>query len=574
MAVRTYGSIEYREYDKESLIPAARRKNNKVWAITKAEPHVCIKLKSVFSCIGRTETVPFEIPFSPERSADLLWFMNRYPLAISPEDQAIMENSDSDYSDMIHRMEQILVPEYVPRPVLLNPGEEARNYQLQASDYFYEIKRLLLGDEMGLGKTVTAIISLAKEGMLPAAVVMQAHLPIQWEKEIKRFTDLKVHIIEKNSMYKLPEADVYIFKYSSCSGWVDLFKEGIFKTSVFDEVQELRHKDTQKYRACKALSENSERALGLSGTPVYNYGNEIFFILDLLNPGCLGDYDDFVREWCRGSYEKKPKVYDPPALGTYLREKCLMLRRTRKDVGRELPPVNKIVHEIPYDQRGIDKAMDIAAQLALRVVKGDFFERGKAAMELDMFMRQATGMAKAVSVAAYVKMILESGMPVVLAGWHRDVYDIWMDELSEYNPVMYTGSETTAQKNRSKEKFISGESKVFIMSLRSGIGLDGLQKVCNIVVHGELDHSPKVHDQVTARVDREGLDGGCTSIYLTINWGSDPVLVERLALKSSQSHGIMDPTLASPDQYSNESFILKLAQDILTNKGIDIHVNA
>jgi CO dehydrogenase/acetyl-CoA synthase gamma subunit (corrinoid Fe-S protein) len=86
------------------------------------------------------------------------------------------------------------------------------------------------------------------------------------------------------------------------------------------------------------------------------------------------------------------------------------------------------------------------------VLSGSFTERGQAARELDIQARRITGLAKARYVAAYVRILIKSGTPVLLAGWHRDVYDVWLDELAEFNPVMYTGSETSTGARRSTNK--------------------------------------------------------------------------------------------------------------------------
>ena len=99
----------------------------------------------------------------------------------------------------------------------------------------------------------------------------------------------------------------------------------------------------------------------------------------------------------------------------------------------------------------------------------------RATEEFNIMMRQATGIAKAPYVAEFVRMLVESGESVMLYGWHRDVYNIWLERLAEFNPVMYTGTEGPAAKERSKQAFLNDESKVFISSLRSSAGLDGLQ---------------------------------------------------------------------------------------------------
>lgn len=196
-------------------------------------------------------------------------------------------------------------------------------------------------------------------------------------------------------------------------------------------------------------------------------------------------------------------------------------------------------------------------------MNGSFIERGSAARELDMLARQTTGISKARYVAQYVRYLLEAGEPVVLTGWHRDVYEIWMKELHAYNPVLYTGSESPTQKNKSKEAFINGETNLFIISLRSGIGLDGLQHRCKTVVFGELDWSPQIHSQVVGRVDRDGQKNQVTAIYLISETGSDPPIVNLLGLKSSQSNAIIDPLSSPTIKHSDDSRMKILAKQYL-----------
>jgi len=420
--------------------------------------------------------------------------------------------------------------------------------------------------------TVIGILSFLRQGTLPAAVVVQAHLPTQWIDQIAKFTKLNVHYIKGTKPYSLPKADVYIFKYTCLSGWADVFATGMFKTVCFDEVQELRTgPGTNKYGGAQALSNNAERCMMLSATPIYNYADEIFNILNLMKPGCLGTRDQFVREWGSEVFRNGKSKFickDPAALGTYLRQNFLFLRRTRQDVGMELPPINKITHVIDYDEYEMEKDLQLAKTLAIRVFHGSFTEAGQAARELSSLVRHATGVAKAKYVCEYVKILLDNNIPVVLVGWHRQVYKIWAKELEDYKPVFYTGHESGPQKTESFRKFTAGETNLFILSLRSGAGIDGLQFRCHYIVYGELDFSPKIHDQVTARIDRPGQDTQVTAIYLTSNAGSDPLMIETLGLKSSQMHGVIDPLLAPADQFTDESKIKRLAASYFKDKGI------
>lgn len=545
---KTYGRIEFGENE---------------WVITLAEPHVSIKLKAIFTRIPQTASLPYSFENTLENAHDLIWFMERYPLHISDADNVLLHGKKQLHIDSMNHAECIMLSGYKPSPARLNDGMVARNYQLQAKDLFMLRKRLLVGDDLGLGKTLIGIIAALYQDMRPAIVVCQTHLPKQWQEQIVKFTNMKTHIIKGTKPYSLDKynADVYITTYSKLAGWVDVFGTGYFKYVCFDETQELRKQDSQKYCAAKVLSACATHCMGLSATPIYNYGDEIFNVLECINPDCLGRKSDFLREWTTGMYGVTIK--DPKALGTYLRDQYLMIRRTRADVGRELPPINKIVHTVEYDERASESKKEMTRQLATKVLNGSFVERGQAARDLDIMMRMYTGIGKAVGVANYVRMILEGDEPVILAGWHRSVYDIWMEELRDYNPVLYTGSESPAQKEQSKNAFINGETNLFIISLRSGIGLDGLQKRCRTVVIGELDWSPKVHEQLIGRADRDGQRQQVTAVYLVCDEGSDPLVINLLGLKGSQSQGIMNPLQAVQETYSDESRMKLLAENFL-----------
>lgn len=507
--------------------------------------------------------------YTPETCSDLLWLNHRYPFHIFPSDLLLLEEGQRLYTKNINDLERINMPGYNHRQVVLANGFEAREYQKSGNATYLKVKRLLNGDDIGLGKTLTAILSFFDLQTLPAIVVVQTHLPKQWKNEgIELFTNLKAHIINGTKPYDLPSADVYIVKYSCLSGWVNVLSNGHFKSLILDEVQELRREESQKHTAAKNISLSVEYCQGLSATPVYNFGDEIYNILNLINPECLGSRTNFLREYCTAYNGRNWLVDDPQALGSYLRERFLFLRRTRKEVGRELPPVNKIVFDIDWDQQVYEDSYEMARTLALRVIHGSFTDSGQASRELDMLARRITGVAKAKSVAAFVRVLLESGEKVALAGWHRDVYDIWLEQLIDFNPVMYTGSESPKQKEDSLKRFISGDTNLFIISLRSGAGIDGLQKVCHTVVVGELDWSPKVHDQLIGRFDRDS-DGGeeqVTAYFPVADSGSDPVIINYLGLKASQSHGIVNPFEVPGDQFRDESKMKALAQQFLNKK--------
>lgn len=567
----------------------------RIWAVQCA-PHVALRLKRIFSKLGTHARNVYALSDTIDNARDLQWFLERYPLEIAAEDLAYLEKRAQE-----HRDQQELVARTLSRvgdrpafKMALPP----REYQRDAAALVLASGGLLLADDVGLGKTVSTICVFTDPRALPALVVAPTHLPRQWQRELGRFLpDLRTHVLRKTKPYDLTDVckgkhrwiadekarggavcsrcdthrddayhgrvgvpDVIITSYSKLPGWAETLATFV-QSVAFDEAQELRRNDngrgepTAKYASAQLVASTAKVRIALTATPVYNYGSEVFNVIDIVRPGDLGTFSEFRTEWCGGSYSAdSTSINDPKAFGIYAREAGLMLRRTREDVGRELPELQDIVQPVEADLEQLDKLSDKCAELA-RFILGlgdsplnlspEAKQKGEkmlASQELSNRLRQATGIAKAVFVAEFVRMLVANGEKVLLFGWHRQVYSIWLEKLADLSPVLYTGSETAAQKDAAKEAFVSGDAQVLIMSLRSGTGVDGLQNVCRTVVYGELDWSPKIHTQATGRVHRDGQQHPVFAYYLMADAGIDPAIADVLGLKEAQSHGILNPT--------------------------------
>lgn len=553
--MRTYGYIAF-ESAKDS------------WLMTGIPPNVAIRLKQLFPRIPKHQTDHFKFSNEEDQCADLSWFVSRYPMTISDADRDRLNGRVDDYNQSQFTLESILTDDYVPPSYAgLKPGQEVRVYQGQAVEVVKLSKCLLLGDDLGLGKTYSSIaLALAglQAGVYPAAVVVQTHLQDQWAIKIDEFCTLTTHCIKGTRPYPLPKADIYIFKYSQLLGWIDIFKTAFFKIAIGDEIQELRTGEaSQKGKAAKVLFSKANLSMGLSATPIFGYGNEIWNIYDCMGSNVLGTYSDFSREWLIDDRTVK----DPDALGAYLREQHVFLRRLKKEVGQYGPPVNVLPEMVECDSKAMEGIETIATRLAHQSITGSFTDRGTALRKLDMMVRHATGVGKARYVAALARIILQNNTPLVLCGWHRDVYDIWLKELAEFNPVMYTGSESPKQKRMAEEAFKSGKTNLFIISNRSGAGLDGLQYRCSWILFGELDWSKKVCEQLIGRLDREGQKEQVTAIFANCDEGSDPPILDVLALKESQSTGIVDPGKEQSMVTRDYSRLKLLAKNYLSKTG-------
>lgn len=512
------------------------------WWVGQLEPHVAIRFKANFPKVPKGSNGPFRLDGEPVTAADLAWFVSRYPLDATPEDAARLVEGRAGFEAIQAEAGRILAPDYQPPAFAgLKPGQVVRIHQARAAEMVARFGGLLVGDDVGEGKTYTGGACCLLPGALPAAVVCPPHLRIQWSDKLREFTTLKVHVVKGTKPYSLPPADVYIWSYSNLAGWVDFLPVLGIRLAIFDEAHSLRHGEGEgnqsiaKGAAAMRLAETCTMRLATTATPIFNYGDEIWNVMQFIRPDVLGDYWDFKREWCSGR-----EVRDPEALGSFLREQHAMIRKRGS-----APAPNVLVVEVDHDVQRLKSVEELATHLAWKVRHGAFEESGQAARQLDLMLRMETGIAKAPAVAKFVRLIAAE-RPVILFGWHRAVYDIWLRDLADFHPVLYTGSETPRRKEDAKKAFLAGLSRVFIMSLRSGEGVDGLQAVCSDAVIGELDWSPATHTQNFGRINREGQPcwpSPVNGYILVANDGSDPAMQDMLGLKASQAQGIVDPGL-------------------------------
>jgi SNF2 family DNA or RNA helicase len=552
---RTYGTLQHGEI-------AGMRSPEPVWGI-QAEPHVAIRLKRMFPRMVQQRAGIIVLKDTPEIGRDLEWFLARFPLVVDPAALQRLNAQADRHRQAETAIGDILAGQHTLSAGFQEPARPARPYQQQAADIILATGRLLLADDLGLGKTFSSLLVLRDPAALPALVVTLTHLPQQWLRELdKSLPWLHGHIATTGQPYNPAtkrgsngrSPDVLIMSYSKLAGWADHLA-GEVRTVIFDEIQELRHGDnTAKGSAAMRIADKADYRVGASATPVYNYGGEIHNIMQVLAPDALGSRSEFLREWggAEVGQARQIKVSDPAALGTYLRDQGLLLRRTRKDVHRELPDPIEVEQPVDTDHDTIDQvAADVAdtARMLLGETKSTREERWRAAGDIDWRMRQATGVAKAPFVAEFVKLLLESEDRVVLFGWHRACYDIWLEALAAYRPVLYTGTESPAQKAAAAARFTNTDplylpSRVLIMSLRAGAGLDGLQDICSAAVFGELDWSPEIHRQCVGRLARDGQESTVVAYYMVSDDGTDPLMADVLGIKKQQAEPIRDPDAA------------------------------
>lgn len=252
------------------------------------------------------------VPDSTESVKQIKLIMDRYPLEILSK------------SAWQRKIVKTLAPKPVLPPVRhklkrAKTGNQFRgkllNFQKEGLDFLLKSSgNALLADEMGLGKTVQTLSYVATEKQtFPLLVVAPLVTLNNWEREIEKFLKKKsrngrilesqsptVTLIRTGKSKDLPKTDIYVINYELLfKRFDDLSKVGI-KTIVCDEVHNLRSKTTQKYKSVKKLAAlpSVSYRIGLSGTPIYNRGSEIWPIIDIIKPGLLGSFKEFCEYFC------------------------------------------------------------------------------------------------------------------------------------------------------------------------------------------------------------------------------------------------------------------------------------
>ena len=515
-------------------------RRSKCWTI-KGEPCVTEMATRLFPGSERRRG---EARFTANRRmiGDVNWLMMRYPLEIAPRDRELWKKALAQAREHVLLRAQA---EKLPRRSTPPEGTfegELREFQKEGLSFLLANPRTLLADEMGLGKTVQALACLAATKEFPTLVVVPPHLLRNWQTEIARFLRIegkaaRVCVLTGLKPYQPPEADVYVIHYLLLRGWKQVLPQMGFRMVIFDEIQELRHGGTEKYSAASLLAEGCERVIGLSGTPIYNKGSEIWNVVNILDYHCLGDWESFTRAWCDGYGNHL--VRDPALLGDHLRREGLILRRTKEEVLTELPPKRRLVQEIDSDDKVYRELMrPVMDKLgSLLALHPDAKERAMLEEQVGRGERQATGVAKAPFVAAFVRALEDSGEKVLLFAHHHAVMDIYRKELAAYRPVFISGRESTGQKEEAVARFMEGRTNLCVISLRAASGLNLQRASC--VVFGELDWSPAVHSQAEDRAHRMGQKDSILCYYLVAPQGSDRDMQDALGLKVSQFVALM-----------------------------------
>ena len=217
--------------------------------------------------------------------------------------------------------------------------------------------RLLLGDEMGTGKTIHSIATALKlketKNINDFLIICPASLKQQWKKEIEKFTDKKVTLIDgkpdERSEKWQEDSFFYIMNYALLLNDEEPFQKE-WGGVVLDEATYIKNpeaKRTQKVKQIKA-----KHKYGLSGTPVENTAEDIFSIVDFIDEDIFGNYWNFRDNYLQtqqngyGGRSWTEIVGYKNLDDLYRNLKPIYLRRTKDEVLSDLPEKTETVRTV------------------------------------------------------------------------------------------------------------------------------------------------------------------------------------------------------------------------------------
>lgn len=218
-----------------------------------------------------------------------------------------------------------------------------RPYQVKGVDWLRFLSENELGgllcDDMGLGKThqTMALMTWLKEQAegKPFLVVCPTTVMSHWQNKIRDHAPSLAAIQyhgDKRSVDQLGAGDVLLTSYGVLRNDILTLKDISFSLAVFDEIQNLKNRETQSYQAAALIQ--ARMRLGLTGTPIENSLAELKSLFDLVLPGYLESDRVFEERYAAAGSEAESQ----PGLQRLRRMIApFTLRRLKQDVLEDLP---------------------------------------------------------------------------------------------------------------------------------------------------------------------------------------------------------------------------------------------
>jgi len=453
--------------------------------------------------------------------------LQKMEAALLSADEEIVVDVPDDIEEIAERVMSFTKIDRVAMPA----GMKAtlRDYQL---DGFYWMQFLakygfngILADDMGLGKTLqtlTHILAEKESGRnegKPCLVVAPTSVVVNWQREAAKFApSLEVIILQGAKRHELfsgiDQADIVLSSFALIPRDLERFLQHHFHMIILDEAQHIKNPGAQISKAVRELSSNHR--LCLSGTPIENHLGELWSQFAFLMPGLLNTSEHFTENF-RNPIEREKSEEKRNLLNAKVGP--LILRRTKHDVAKELPPKTEIVHEIELHTEQKDLYETVRSTMDKQVRQAIIARGGQVQMVfLDALLKlrqicchpvlleqieTATESAKFDYLIDLLETLRKENHRVLIFSQFTSMLALIEAHLlaEDISYLILTGA--TKDRQSLVERFQGGEGEVFLISLKAG-GTGLTLTGADTVIHYDPWWNPAAENQATDRAYRIG----------------------------------------------------------------------
>ncbi len=491
--------------------------------------------------------------------------------------QKVYEINDSFrvYEDALAHIIQLR--ECTQRKEFLKPFEKSKKlpvvkslkvkpfpYQIEGILFCVAAGRIILADDMGLGKTIQAIAAaeLMHEHMQvqKVLIICPTSLKYQWQSEIEKFTTSSAKVIEGNYLNRrnLYKEEGYLYKISSYHMAVndlELIRNFQPDLIILDEAQRIKNWQTKVSQSIKKLQ--SKHALVLTGTPLENKLQELYSLVQFVNPLLLGSLYNFISQHEQIDEDGKVVGYkDLHEIKERLQH--ILLRRTKKQVLQQLPArIDKnLFVEITPEQKAIHKEQqDVVTKIVNRWKRLGFLneeDRQRLMISMNMMRmvcnstyvldQETNYQTKLDELFNILEQLLQSGDEkiVIFSQWERFTRLIAL-ELERLN-VDYANLNGNVPGNKRKELFDRFNNdagcRIFLSTDAGGVGLN--LQAGSYLINMDLPWNPAVLEQRIGRIYRHGQKKNVNIINFVAEHTIEHSMLGKLKFKTALAEGILD----------------------------------
>ena len=444
----------------------------------------------------------------------------------------------------------------------------------------------VLADDMGLGKTVQtlALLQARREAGAPgpALLIVPTSLLHGWQAQATQFTpDLRLVVLHGPDRAALrdetPQADLVLTTYPLLARDHDWLALQDWPLVILDEAQTLKNPAS---RMAKTLREIPARGrLALTGTPLENSLQDLWTLVDWVNPGLLGDRKHFQTLF-RTPIEKHGDAAAQARLNRRMRP--FLLRRTKKEVAAELPPRTEILErvDLPKPQQALYETVRSAMDARVREAIG---ARGFAAARitvLDALLklrqvccdpalvkteaeRSVTDSAKRVRLHELLSELIAEGRRVLAFSQFVEMLRLIEADLAEAGIASLSLTGQTRNRAEVLDAFAHGDAPVFLLSLKAGgVGLT-LTEADTVILYDPW-WNPAVERQAMDRTHRIGQDKPVFVHRLVAAGTVEEKILDMQARKQALADALFDEAGGAADTVLNEATLQDLFAPLAT----------